>query len=333
MKKVQLNKKKCQQGLDGMNLELALGLEDMEYCTLPPEELKNDAGNTIVKIERIQKGLKVYVNVVHCIRPNNVKPFGIVDMIKLELVRNQVTGFIREYLQKHLEGRYSEEMMTVTGVEVNVTMPCVGGATPSEVISLLDLALDKTVVFRKHKWPLKYEKVNTGCLFSKPKEYRLKIYDKTEEQHQKGHPLVEKNLLRIEVVFIDRSLRRMFKTRRSLLDVLSAPAIEMMYREYKRILEEEIIDGRIKPCLTACMEELVSGMESAATKNGISETIAKHKERILDTEILRKALKRWYDSREKEDISKQVVRYYRKSGLGLPEGVLRTLRAFHDAAG
>ncbi|NBI16527.1 hypothetical protein D1841_05070 [Neglecta sp. X4] len=101
VEKVRLNKKKCQQGLDGMNLELALGLEDVEYRNLPPAELKNDAGNTIVRIECIGGRLRAYANVVHCIRSDNVKPFGIVDMIKLEQMRGQVTDFIREYLQKH----------------------------------------------------------------------------------------------------------------------------------------------------------------------------------------------------------------------------------------
>lgn len=333
MEKVRLNKKKCQQGLDGMNLELALGLEDMEYCSLPPEELKNDAGNTIVRIECIGGRLRAYANVVHCIRSDNVKPFGIVDMIKLEQVRGQVTDFIREYLQKHLEGWYSEEMMTVRGVEVNVTMPCVGGATPSEVISLLDLALDKTVLFRKQKLPLKYEKVNTGCLFAKPKEYRLKIYDKTYEQHQKGNPLAEKNLLRIEIVFIGRSLRRMFGNRRGLSDVLSVQGIETMCREYKRVFEQDIVNKTIKPCLNYCVKELLKSLQSAETGREISETITKHKERILDTEILRKVLKRWYRIRGEEDKSKQAINYYRQKGIGLPEGVLQTIRAFHDAAG
>lgn len=105
MEKVRLNKKKCQQGLDGMNLELALGLEDMEYCSLPPEELKNDAGNTIVRIECIGGRLRAYANVVHCIRSGNVKPFGIVDMIKLEQVRGQVTDVPTEAFRGPVFGR------------------------------------------------------------------------------------------------------------------------------------------------------------------------------------------------------------------------------------
>lgn len=335
MEKVRLNKKKCRQGLDGMNLELILGLED-ERLYLPLEELKNEAGNTIVSVECIGGKVKAYVNAVHQIRPNNVKPFGIADAAKLELVKSRVTDFIQRYLQKHTNGRYSGaaiQNMTVKALEVNVTMPCVGGATPSEVISLLDLALDKTVLFRKQNLPLKYEKVNTGCLFSKAREYRLKIYDKTTEQHKKGNPLVQKNLLRVEVVFIDRALRRMFGNRRGLLDMLSAEAIETMCRNYKQILEFDIINGGLKPCLDYCTSQLVESLVSAETGREISETIAKYKELIPDIEVLRRALKRWYSIRGEADKSRQAISYYRQKKIGLPEGVLKTIRAFHDAAG
>lgn len=239
MEKVRLNKKKCQQGLDGMNLELILGIEN-EHLYLPLEELKNEAGNTIVSLECIGGKVTAYVNAVHCIRPNNVKPFGIADAIKLELVKGQVIDFIEKYLQKHMKDQDSDraiQNMTVKALEVNITMPCVGGATPSDVVSLLDLALDKTSVRREWKPGTKYQKINTGCMFSKEKKYKWKIYDKTREQHQKNNPLVEKNLLRIEVVFIGRSLRRMFGEKRGLLDILSISAIETMCREYKRVLE------------------------------------------------------------------------------------------------
>lgn len=332
-----LNKKRCQSGMDGM--ELALTLENMEHLYLPKEELKNNAGNTIVSMECVGGVVKAYVNAVHGVRFDNVKPYGCLgelNEIRLGIVEARVTQFMREYLQKHLKDRYSDEMiqaMAVRSLEVNVTIPCVGGATPSDVIALLDLALDKTMVFRKRKSPDKYEKANAGCLFSKPREYRLKIYDKTEEQHQKGNPLVEENLLRIEVVFIDRSLRRMFGDKRNVLDMLSFKAIETMCREYKRVLEQEIIDGGIKPCLNYCAKQILKSLQSAETGHEISATLAKHRELIPDIEVLRKALKKWYRIRGEEDKSKQAISYYRQKGIGLPVGVLKTIQAFHDAAG
>ena len=52
-----LNKKRCQSGMDGM--ELVLKLENMENLYLPKEELKNTAGNTIVSMECVGGIVKV----------------------------------------------------------------------------------------------------------------------------------------------------------------------------------------------------------------------------------------------------------------------------------
>ena len=46
MGNVRLNKKKCQQGLDGMNLEFSFGVADMENLYLPQEELRNLRSDT-----------------------------------------------------------------------------------------------------------------------------------------------------------------------------------------------------------------------------------------------------------------------------------------------
>ena len=330
------DRRKCQSGLDGVNAEYVLEFADMKQLYLPPEELKNEAGNTIAKMECVGGKLKAYINVVHCIRPDNVSPLGIAEAIKAELIRERVFEFIQGYVQKHLKCQAIDEClyhMKVRAMECNLTLPCVGGAKPSDVIALLDLSLDKTVLFRKQKEKAKCGKVNTGCLYSKPKEYKLKVYDKTEEQHSNGNPLVEKNLLRIEVVFIDRSLRRMYGEKRTLMDVLTVRGIEIMCREYKRVLEEDIINESIKPCLDECMELLLDSLMSSETGNEVAETIARHKNLIPDIEVLRRALKCWYERRERKDNSRQVICHYRRKNMGLPEGVLKTLRAFHTAAG
>lgn len=330
------SKSRCLAGVDGCNVEYILGLTGMENLYLPPEELKNKAGNTIASIECIGGKIKAYVNVVHTIRRDNVEPFSIWDAAEMEPVRIQIIEFMKEYLQKNLEDRYSDDLiqnMRVKALECNLTLPTAGKATPSDVIALLDLALDKTVVFRRRKPQSAYEKMNTSCLYSKPREFCLKVYSKTEEQHEKGNPLVEKNLLRIEIKFIDRALRRMFWEKRSLLDVLSAQGIETTCRQYKRVLEKDIINKSIKPCLAYCVRTLLESMETSDTGREISEAVTRHKELIVDMEVLRRASKRWYDRRGEKDKSKQIVCYYRKKQFGLPDDVLKTIRAFHEAAG
>ncbi len=110
-----------------------------------------------------------------------------------------------------------------------------------------------------------------------PKEYRLKIYNKTEEQYGRGNLTVEKNLLRIEVVFIDRSLRRMYGERRSVMDMLSIQSMETMCRAYKKVLEEDLINRAIKPCLNYCVARLLESLISSTPGREISETVISHK--------------------------------------------------------
>lgn len=336
MSNVKLNKKRCQQGLDGLNAVYKIALDGMNKLYLEKEVLKNKEGNSIVEIDCVGGKVRVYVNAVNGVRPNNVKPIGVVDAIKLELVQPQVIEFIKGYLQKHLQSQYSDEFidnLKVVSLEVNLTLPCVGGATPSDVIHLMDMALDKTVVFRKRKPNSKCDKVNTSCLYSRPKEYRLKIYDKSCEQHEKGNPLVEKNLLRIECVLIDRRLIRAFgDDKRMLKDILTKQAIGVMCEEYKKIFTEDIIPC-VKEYLNNARDTLFESLTSSDTGKEISDTICRHRELIADWQIMRVVLKKWYCSRGIEDRSKQMIHKYRQKELGIPDGVLQTIKNFHSAVG
>ena len=60
-----------------------------------------------------------------------------------------------------------------------------------------------------------------------------------------------------------------------------------------------------------------------------SETLIKCKELIVDTEVLRKALKKWYVFKKQPDSSKRIVSFYREKNMGFPEDVLRTLKLMH----
>ena len=92
------SREQCQSGLDGLNVEYTLELADAEKIYLPQEELKNKDGETIVSVQCVRGKITAYINVVHCIRPNNVKPFGIADAIKMELAREHIIGFMKSYI-------------------------------------------------------------------------------------------------------------------------------------------------------------------------------------------------------------------------------------------
>lgn len=133
--------KKKLQGADGMNFQLQLTIKGLESINLPEENLTNESGNDIMKISCWGGKLSAYVNLPNAIRPNNVQPFQLSDCIKIELVRNQVIEYMRSYLQKHLKDKYSDEflsMMSVTKMECNLTIKCVGNCKPKDVIRLFE---------------------------------------------------------------------------------------------------------------------------------------------------------------------------------------------------
>lgn len=331
-----MNKKKGLQGLDGLNCEYSINLENAKHLYIPAEELKNDADNTIVKIDCVGGKIRAYINAVHALRPNNIVSLGIADTIRLELINEKVICFMKDYLRRNLKSQYSEKYideLKVTQLECCLTLKTLGSATPSDVIALFDLAFDETGVRRKRKVKSEYEKINKSWVYYKPKCYKLKCYDKSIEQHEKGNPLVENNLLRIEIVFIDRSLKRMYGEKRTLADVLTKHSMKILFQEYKRVLTEDIIGKYIVPCLDYCVQTVFESLTYSESGKEIAETVARHKELIIDVEILRRALKRWYKFRNVNDNTKQIICQYRKKNFGLKSDVIRTIKMFHEASG
>ncbi|MST82493.1 hypothetical protein [Bilifractor porci] len=328
---------RCQQGMDGVQAEISLTIDGADMLSVDEEPLLSKGGKNIGKI-RCQNGkVSVYINPVHCIRPNNCKPFGVVDAIKIEIVRSMVLEAIREYLKKYLQNEYSDESYDLGSIEVmqaecNLTLKVKSPELLSNVVDMFEKAFDKTTTYRKRKRKQGFEKKTLSCSTYVPKKYFVKIYDKTEEQHEKGNPAVERNLLRIEFKFYNEYLKRVYKDK-TLNAVLTREGLAVLCREYKTVFEE-VENKYIKPYLNYCVQTVFESLTSSETGNEIAETVARHKDLIVDMEVLRKALKRWYtDYKHIEDRSSKVVYYYKKNNFGIPIGVLETLKMFHNAAG
>ena len=333
--------KMAKQGLDGITFECSINNEHVGEIKLPEEKLTNQVQNVIVSIKCIGEKIIVYVNPAHAIRDRNIEPFSFADISRLNEVRSQAIGFITKYIKKYIPGmniRPFLQTLKVKSVECNLTLPCVKNAVSSDVIHLIDMSLDRTVVFRKRKVTSTCEKFNTSCLYTKPKEYRIKIYDKTDEQRTHGNLHVASRLLRIEVVFIDRSLKRIYGDKRTLNNILSEQGITNLCEHYQKVLAEEIIDKHVKTYLTACKNKLVESLTLSERKHAIADTVARYKDLIVDIDVLREALKRWYkldyvSKTKRNSRTKSNISQYRQKELGLPEDILKTIKAFRVAAG
>lgn len=331
---VRLNKKKCQSGMDA--LEFAITFDDIKGISFAEEKLPNSVGKSIVKIKCTDGRISGSVSAVHCIRDTNANPFTLADAIKMELIRNNIFAFIRSYLKKNLGEKFKDKHiddLRVTSLEVNVTRPCLGRATPSDMAHLFDMVFDRATVYKERKSNSKCEKENTGIAYEKKHEYQLKIYDKERDLRRQGVPIVEKGLFRIEIKFKDRKLNAMFGAdKRTLDNVLSAKALDIMCRTYKNVFEEDIIPC-IKEYLENCVELLFCSLTRSDRGKEISDTVARYKDIIVDFKCLERALHKWYKHRGVEDRTKQILYKYRQKNLGIPDDVLMTLKAFHQAAG
>lgn len=118
----------------------------------------------------------------------------------------------------------------------------------------------------------------------------LKVYDKTFQQRQAGNLKVESNLIRVELVFLDRMLDRMYSSKKSLEDILTRKAIETLIDQYKETFDE-ICEKNITPMLKACAQDVFETLTQSDSGNEISNTLIKCKELIVDIEVLRRALK------------------------------------------
>ena len=266
--------KKKLQGADGMNFQLQLTIKGLESINLPEENLTNESGNDIMKISCWGGKLSAYVNLPNAIRPNNVQPFQLSDCIKIELVRNQVIEHMRSYLQKHLKDKYSDEflsMMSVTKMECNLTIKCVGDCKPKDVIRLFERSFAKVTVYKETDPNGKtHRKPERGITTTKPHEWVLKVYDKTFQQRQAGNLKVESNLIRVELVFLDRMLDRMYSSKKSLEDILTRKAIKTLIDQYQETFDE------------ICKKNITPMLNKRVDKNMVNEIYDKLQSKLQD---------------------------------------------------
>ena len=93
------------------------------------------------------------------------------------------------------------------------------------------------------------------------------------------------------------------------------------------------LQKHLKDMLNACVQEIFESLTCSTPRKEVSETLIKCKELIVDTEVLRKALKKWYVFKKQPDSSKRIVSFYREKNMGFPEDVLRTLKLMHNSLG
>jgi len=317
-------------GADTLAFEMVIGGAD-EGVSLDWTSLIGDYGRDFGKV-KVDKGkIHIRLNLPKLVRENNTMPFSVVDFIMLESIRNDIKQALEEALEGKLDGEIDVWAATAKSIECNLTSQTAGYSTCSQVLNAIHRSYYEgtNVVFQRASAKCQYDKENETVIVTKKNCYALKSYDKTLEQRKKGNKEVEADLLRIEVVMQARTIQKLFGKNSTIRDVLTEQGLAKIIKEYKRIFREDVIKGHIVPCLNNVSDILFASLKKTDRR---IETIARWKELVVDEEVLRRALVKWYrhqgydQERAKRNADTYVCRCRAK--YGFPRDVISTFRHF-----
>lgn len=328
-----INNKTC-QGMDGINFKAKLNIQET-YCT-PYEERLNQRGEKVFAIKIVNNILSVYCNLPRVIRDDNVIPFGISDYNNINFIKDFIICNVRDYLNRYLIIVNQDELiqaLNVSSAECNLTSKCINECTPSDVMKLINISRcdfkKDTLSYQKPKQGSKYEKDYTYFGHEKANNYKLKIYDKSLETNRNLNFDIEKNVLRIEIVYMRRLLSKMFSNNLNINNVFTEDGFNKLLNQYTVIFEDDIIKN-IKEYLNEISKNIFEFLISSKENNFLQSLLIKYKQNILDVEILRKVLKKYSKWLHKGfDYSRQTL-YRVNNKYDLPHDVIKTIKKFHD---
>ena len=311
-------------GIDGVELTFELDKENLRRLS-DRYNLLNEQGRIFGSVEVLRRKVNVKFNSPKYVRENNLIPFSRNDFIKL--------NSMWLCLERQLSALFGDlSKCRLKNIECNITLKIVGRCALSQVLDLINRSFTDTV-------NIVYEGVSAKCKYMKKKQsliikvknyFILKIYNKTLEATRKEIP-VEQGLLRIEIVMLDRTIKRLFSGRvPNLREVLCQKLLRLFINEYKRIFSEVIVKKHITPCLNGIVKIL---HESLHETGNLIDTIALLREIIVDQEVYRRALYKWYldrgftHLRATRNADNQI---FRLKKYGLPQDVIATIKAFNQ---
>ena len=317
-------------GADSLTFEMVVDGASEGVC-LDLTPLKNSYGKEFGGVE-IDKG-KIHISLClpKFIKEYNIRPFSMTDVFMLKVIKNDIETALQRVIKGKIDNRPDVLSASAKAIECNITKQVTGQGSCSDVLNLINRSFTEgtNVVYQRASLKCKYDKETESLIIRKRNYYVLKSYNKTLEQRKKGNFDVENGLLRIETVMQDRTIQKLFGECSTIRAVLTEQGLMKIIREYKRIFLEDIIEEHILPCLRDVTEILYSSLTKT---DSLTETIALRKELIMDGELLRKALFKWYKSkgysreRAKRNTDTQICRCQVK--YGFPKDAINTLREF-----
>jgi len=247
------------------------------------------------------------------LRANNVQPFTGDDMQYIDQLRKDVLGTL---------GVYGIEVCAckLKSLESNITQSVNDSSNVTDVLNLIRRSCDKVIIYESASTTKRCEReIETAEVPSK-NYYRIKAYNKFLEQRGS---LDEDKMLRIEIVMLDRTCKRLFGDKTTIKDILHRDALQKVFGEYKRIFVQEFkpqIENYLRNSCNILFEGLMETDSPLCT-------LTRYRDIIVDDEVFRRALKRSYWKRGKEDHSRQIIHGLKE--YELPKGAIKTISEFH----
>lgn len=245
-----LYKNRANQGIDEMIFELSLTGKDMH--DLQKIYLYNKQGFIYGSVEAHKGKATLNLNLPRYVRGDNMQPFSLSETIRLEIIKNDCEEALKTIFRDSITAQISK-------IEVNITQPICGRATQGEVLNLLSHATmshkhDNIKYVGRSKKDKKRLKEEFHTVITRREKYWIgKFYDKSEQlikerlERQLPTDDIPKDLLRIEIIFVDRTLTKLFGDKKTLSDVLKTQYIidkeRIMHKKLTAYLSTLEADG------------------------------------------------------------------------------------------
>lgn len=320
-------------GIDGIEFEYQIpGVA--RNVNMEKKTLFNQFGKAYASIMITYGVLNLQINGPLAIRENNIYPRSKTDMVNIDSLKISIIADI-EALLREQSILCNVGQSKLKRIECGITRRVAPGCTCSHVLNLINISFYKTtnVVYQRASRDFRYIKENETVVVPKITRrnyYTIKAYDKETEQLKKGNKYVEKGLLRIEVILLNRTIKKIFSKNPTLDEMFCKQSFVKVIEEYKRLFVEVLVGEYISKCRLEVTQRI---FESLTETDNIIETMLKHKELIVDREVLRDAICKWQLFKGKTEVrakrnADKVLCETKK--FNLPANVFKTIAAFED---
>ena len=306
-------------GIDGVHCTIVFK-KQLTYIQQIDKNLKNSDGTTYGNVKTRGEHTKLRFNIPLMLRDTNMIPYGLSDKEQLP--------YIKTKLLIDLNNIFGDKIKAIipNAIEINITKQLKEAKT-HEIIKLLSLSFveyDKQLLVWMTKGDDADYMKTTGMLsITKVNDYRLKVYDKSEQINQTSDYIAKGNILRFELIVQGRRIKKTYGNNCTLFDILEN--IEPLINVFKEKTNGEI-KNKVKRFLAESKELMFE--ELTLGKKPI-EVFGKYKNIIIDRKQMRLALKRYYEFKGAQDQSKALAKRL-SDKFDVSSGVIREFNSLFE---